>query len=112
MYKAVIFDLDGTLLDTLPDLKNSINEALKINGYNVSYTYEETMWLIGSGTKMLCRRAINKFNPTEEEVEKLFIDFSRIYKERQLEETRLYKNVKKCKESIKSGRNISQYMLQ
>ena len=40
-YKAVIFDLDGTLLDTLEDLKNSVNESLRINGYNVSYTYEE-----------------------------------------------------------------------
>ncbi len=102
MYKAVIFDLDGTLLDTLPDLKNSINEALKINGYNVSYTYEETMWLIGSGTKMLCRRAINKFDPTDEEVERLFADFTRIYKERQLDETQLYKNVKNVLFSLKN----------
>ena len=101
MYKAFIFDLDGTLLDTLPDLKNSINEALKINGYNISYTYEETMWLVGSGIKMLCRRAINKFDPTDEEVERLFADFTRIYKERQLDETRLYKNVKNVLFSLK-----------
>ena len=38
MYKAVIFDLDGTLLDTLSDLQNSINEALKKNSYDISYT--------------------------------------------------------------------------
>ena len=102
MYKAVIFDLDGTLLDTLPDLKNSINEALKLNGYDISYTYDETMWLIGSGTKMLCRRAIDRFDPTDEEVERLFADFSRIYKERQLDETRLYKNVKNVIFSLKN----------
>ena len=75
MYKAVIFDLDGTLLDTLPDLKNSINLALKVNGYDVSYNYEETMWLIGSGTKMLCKRALKPFSPCDEEVEKVFADF-------------------------------------
>ena len=102
MYKAVIFDLDGTLLDTLPDLKNSINEALKLNGYDISYTYEETMWLIGSGTKMLCRRAINRFDPTDEEVERLFADFTRIYKGRQLDETRLYENVKNTLFSLKN----------
>ena len=36
MYKAVIFDLDGTLLDTLPDLKNSI-----IYAHN-----EESLWFV------------------------------------------------------------------
>ena len=102
MYKAVIFDLDGTLLDTLPDLKNSINEALKINGYEISYTYDETMWLIGSGTKMLCKRAISKFDPKDDEIEKLFNDFSRIYNEKQLDETRLYKNVKNVLFSLKN----------
>ena len=102
MYKAVIFDLDGTLLDTLPDLKNSINEALKINGYKISYTYEETMWLIGSGTKMLCRRALSKLNPTEEQVSKLFKDFSSIYKLKQKEETKLYKNVENTLFSLKN----------
>ena len=102
MYKAVIFDLDGTLLDTLPDLKNSINLALSVNGYNISYTYEETMWLIGSGTKMLCRRALKPFDPTDEEVEKVFLDFSKFYKEKQLEETRLYNNVKNVLFALKN----------
>ena len=102
MYKAVIFDLDGTLLDTLPDLKNSINLALKINNFNISYSYDETMWLIGSGTKMLCRRALKPFDPTDEMVEKVFADFSKFYKEKQLEETRLYNNVKNVLFSLKN----------
>ena len=102
MYKAVIFDLDGTLLDTLPDLKNSINLALKVNGYDISYNYDETMWLIGSGTKMLCKRALKPFSACDEEVEKVFADFSRFYKEKQLEETRLYNNVKNVLFSLKN----------
>ncbi len=101
MYKAVIFDLDGTLLDTLPDLQNSINEALKKNSYDISYTYEETKWLIGSGTKVLCKRAVAKFNPYEEEIEKLFKDFTSIYKTKQFDETKLYKNVKNALFSLK-----------
>lgn len=94
MYKAVIFDLDGTLLDTLYDLKNSINLALKNKGYNIQYTYEETKWLIGSGTKKLCERAIKDFNPSIEQVEDLFNEFTRLYNQKQLEETVPFENVK------------------
>ena len=34
MIKAVIFDLDGTLVDTIEDLKDALNASLKQNGYN------------------------------------------------------------------------------
>lgn len=101
MYKAVIFDLDGTLLDTLPDLKNSINEALRNKGYDVSYSYEETKWLIGSGIKKLCERAIKKYNPSLDEVEGLFEEFSRIYKRKQLDETHPFNYVNDGVFSIK-----------
>ena len=100
-YKAVIFDLDGTLLDTLEDLKNSVNESLKINGYNVSYTYEEAKWLIGNGTKRLCELSIEKFNPTEEENRKVFEDFTRLYRIKQLENTVPYPHVKELLFSLK-----------
>ena len=42
MVKCVVFDFDGTLVDTLKDLCYSINEALKENNYPVSYSLEET----------------------------------------------------------------------
>ena len=93
MYKALILDLDGTILDTLPDLKNSINLALKNKGYDESYTYEETKWLIGSGTKKLCERAIKSYNPSIEMVEDLFKEFTRLYNAKQMEETKPFDNV-------------------
>ena len=55
MIKAIIFDFDGTLVDTLDDLKDAINEALLINGYKRQYTFDETKSLIGMGTKVLCQ---------------------------------------------------------
>ena len=38
MYKAAIFDMDGTILDTIADLKDSINHALEVNGHRCDYT--------------------------------------------------------------------------
>ena len=50
--KAVIFDLDGTLLDTLDDLTDSINEMLKYFNYR-TITRERVREIIGSGAKKL-----------------------------------------------------------
>lgn len=55
--KAVIFDLDGTLLNTLDDLANSINYALKTLGYPVR-TLEEVQHFVGNGMKKLVERAL------------------------------------------------------
>lgn len=56
-YKAVIFDLDGTILDTLSDLQTSVNFALEKYGYP-SRTREEVRSFIGSGAKVLFERAL------------------------------------------------------
>lgn len=60
MYKAIIFDLDGTLLDTLPDIRVAINEALKKCGYDYEFSLKEAHALIGDGTDMLVKRALKE----------------------------------------------------
>lgn len=57
MYKAIIFDLDGTLLDTLTDLAASCNAALKMMGFPAR-TVEEVRSFVGNGLEMLVRRAL------------------------------------------------------
>ncbi len=57
MIKAVIFDLDGTLLDTLNDLTISVNHALVQNGFN-SHSKEEVLGFIGNGIRVLLTRAL------------------------------------------------------
>ena len=47
-YNTVIFDLDGTLLNTLEDLGDSVNFALKSFGYPTR-TYEEIRIFVGNG---------------------------------------------------------------
>lgn len=56
-YSACIFDLDGTLLDTLEDLTSSVNFALKQGGYP-ERTIREVRLFIGNGIYKLVKRAL------------------------------------------------------
>lgn len=56
-YQAVLFDLDGTLLDTLQDLADSANYALATAGFPTR-TLEEIRAFIGNGVGLLIRRAL------------------------------------------------------
>lgn len=56
-YKAIIFDLDGTLLDTLEDLGNAANRALALNGFPV-HELDAYRYFVGDGAYMLFHRAL------------------------------------------------------
>ena len=62
--KAVIFDLDGTLLDTLQDLCNSTNAALAQYGYPAR-TLDEVRSFVGNGVKLLILRALGVEKPED-----------------------------------------------
>ena len=66
-YKAVIFDLDGTLLDTLEDLADGVNIALQIHGMPEK-TLDEVRMAVGSGVVRLIERVVpgGKENPAFE----------------------------------------------
>ncbi|MFW6061889.1 MAG: HAD hydrolase-like protein, partial [Planctomycetota bacterium] len=55
--KAVVFDLDGTLLDTLADLADSTNAALQTMGYP-THAVDAYRWFVGDGVVNLARRAL------------------------------------------------------
>ena len=55
--RAVLFDMDGTLLDTLEDLQDSVNHVLLAHGYPAR-TREEIRAFLGNGAAMLLRRAL------------------------------------------------------
>ncbi len=58
-YDTIIFDLDGTLLNTLEDLKNSVNHALSVMGFPTC-TLEEVRLAVGNGARTLIRRVVPK----------------------------------------------------
>ena len=67
MKKLVIFDLDGTLLNTIADLAQSTNHALSVLGYP---THEESAYnfMVGNGINKLFERALPEGEKSEENV--------------------------------------------
>lgn len=89
-YKAVIFDLDGTLINSLNDLADSVNKVLKL--YNLpTYDIESYKYRVGNGIRKLMERSLpaDKQNLLDEALEK----FKAIYAEHNLDKTRPYDNI-------------------
>lgn len=59
MIKGIIFDLDGTLLDTLKDIADSANEALRLSGYDV-HPLDEYRFFVGNGVDHLVKMMLPK----------------------------------------------------
>ena len=68
MRKTLLFDLDGTLLNTLEDLRDSTNFALRTYGYP-ERSLEEVRRFVGNGLKMLLTRAVPQ-GSSEAEIER------------------------------------------
>ncbi len=76
-YDTILFDLDGTLLNTLDDLTDSVNEVLLQEGYR-QRTKEEIKTFIGDGAKMLLERSLPP-GTSESEILRCLILFREYY---------------------------------
>ena len=76
-YDTVIFDLDGTLLNTLQDLADSTNYALALQGMPAR-TLEEVRRFVGNGVGRLIHRAVPEGTPEEVEA-RVLADFRAHY---------------------------------
>lgn len=65
--KAIIFDLDGTLLNTLEDIGNAVNRVLSSNGYP-THPVNRYRSFVGDGWEMLIKRALPEFGSSCEKV--------------------------------------------
>lgn len=91
-FQAVLFDLDGTLLDTLADLANSMNAVLERSGYP-THPVDAYRHFVGDGMEVLVRRVLPEGARTEEIVATCLADMRAEYGRRWAETTRLYPGV-------------------
>ena len=89
--KCVIFDLDGTLLYTLEDLKNSVNFALDKSGFK-ERSLDEVRQFVGNGIENLMKKSVPD-NITEEEFKACFENFKGHYKIHSEDNTKEYNGI-------------------
>lgn len=90
-YKTLIFDLDGTLLNTLDDLALSVNYAMRECGF-CERTLDEVRRFIGNGVEVLIHRAVPT-TATEEEYKNALEIFKAYYKKNSRKNTTPYPGV-------------------
>jgi phosphoglycolate phosphatase len=88
-FKTIIFDLDGTIVDTMADISRAINYGLAARGFP-EYPEDDLYFAVGWGWRNLCTRCLPPESQDEETVQKLYdtsfayyaehpVDFSRPY---------------------------------
>ena len=90
-YKLAIFDLDGTLLDTLEDLADSTNYIMRQYGHP-ERTLTEVRSFVGNGIRKLLERSAPK-STSPEEIDRMFEDFKEYYGAHCAEKTKPYEGI-------------------
>ncbi|MCD7848236.1 MAG: HAD-IA family hydrolase [Oscillospiraceae bacterium] len=108
--KSIIFDLDGTLVDTAEDLGDSVSAALTELGLPV-HTTEEYISYVGNGTLMLVKRSLPENLRDDEELlnkaHELFCDY---YSKHYLDKSRVYDGISDVVKALKDS-GIKLYVL-
>jgi phosphoglycolate phosphatase len=102
MPKAVLFDLDGTLLNTLYDLADSGNYVLSLNGWPV-HEAEAYKYFVGDGVTVLLRRILPEAHRTPDEIERVKKVFVEHYQVHAIDKTKPYDGVEEMLDSVKKS---------
>jgi phosphoglycolate phosphatase len=91
-YKAAIFDLDGTLLDTIEDIKETMNKVLEAKGYQ-NFTLHQYKYFVGKGVDNLIKQVIAAGNIDPNEFDSIKRGYYDIYKTQSKVHTKAYDGI-------------------
>lgn len=89
MIQAVLFDLDGTLTNTLEDIAFAMNRALRMHGLP-EHPVDAYRYLVGNGAKVLAQRAVGDRLDLAEQVQR---DYQAYYEKHNLIQTKPYEGI-------------------
>ena len=101
-YDLIVFDLDGTILDTIADLSDSVCFALKENGFPPR-TEEEVKSFVGNGVLKLVERALPDGAKDPETVKRVYDCFNTRYAGHYADKTRPYCGMAELLKSLKAA---------
>lgn len=105
-YDTYIFDLDGTLLDTLDDLTAAVNYALRQHGMP-EHTREEVRQMVGNGVRLLMMRAVPD-GEKDPRFDDAFRTFREYYMEHSLDTTRPYDGIPELLQTLRrQGKRVA-----
>lgn len=105
-YTTILFDMDGTLMNTLEDMADSVNAILRRLGH-AERSLEEVRAFVGNGAEMLVRRAMPQ-GSGEEEIARALALYQAHYEEHCREKTRAYDGVVPLLEELhRAGKRIA-----
>lgn len=105
-YNTYVFDMDGTILNTIDDLTVSTNLTMEELGYPV-HTVDEVKWFVGNGIRKLVERAVPE-GTSEDDISKAFDVFMKHYSKHCKDKTGPYNGIiELLKELKKAGKKLA-----
>lgn len=90
--KCVIFDLDGTLVNTIDDLALACEILIKKHGFGFSWSIEDYKNFVGNGALLLVKRAFAD-SLGDRELQEIYSEFKTVYNRIKLDHAHIYKNM-------------------
>lgn len=100
-YSLAIFDLDGTILDTLEDLTDSLNHALAACGYP-KRSLDEVRRFVGNGLRKLMDRAV-PYGTAKEDVNRVLTAFTEQYRIHCADKTKPYDGIEDLLKALRKA---------